>query len=204
MTNAYKSMADIRRMAGESRNAATGAQKTASPLKSSLSTAEVHNSLNAQVGKLDLGLIGNLKTRMHQRSKDTKMQRELTTARVEQATALMKEKLRGEVEIVRMAFKQDFSDRISSLAESAAASQILVLRKLQAIETEARNFVSYDLKADMDELQQMLQQDVIDEEVFEQEAAFLLKRYDRLKQTFSTLMEGYQSTVQNTYQTGSR
>lgn len=203
MTRPLKSMADIRRIVGHAAAAASNAP-AASPLTSSLSTREVHNTLSAQVGQLDLGLIGNLKARMHQRSQDTRMQRALTTARVEQATALMLEKLHGEVVIVQTTFKQDFSDRIAALAESAAASQIMVLRKLKAIESQARNFVLYDLKAELDELQSMLHQGVIDDEGFQQEAAFRFQRYEQLKLDFTALMDGYQGTVQNTYQSGGR
>lgn len=132
------------------------------------------------------------------------MQRTLTTARVEQATALMLEKISGEVNILRTAFRQDFSDRIASLAEGAAASQIMVIRKLKAIEAEARNFVLYDLKGELDELGAMHQQGVIDDEDLQQEASFRFARYEQLKDEFTRLMDGYQGVVQNAYQGGNR
>lgn len=205
MNRPSKSMSDLRRMVAQATGSSPLANGPApSPLKSSLSTSEVHNTLAAQVGQLDLGVIGNLRARMHQRAEDSRMQRTLTTARVEQGTALMLEKLNGEVEIVRMAFKQDFSDRIATLAESAAASQFIVIRKLKAIEAEARNFVMYDFKAETDELQTMLNKGVIDEETLLHEVAFRMQRYEELKNKFSELVDGYQSTVQNTYQRGAR
>ena len=207
MNRPSKSMSDLRRMVVQATGPSANANANGpalSPLKSSLSTSEVHNTLAAQVGQLDLGVIGNLRARMHQRAEDSRMQRTLTTARVEQGTALMLEKLNGEVEIVRMAFKQDFSDRIAALAESAAASQFMVMRKLKAIEAEARNFVMYDFKAETDELQAMLNKGVIDEETLLHEVAFRMQRYEELKNKFSELVDGYQGTVQNTYQRGAR
>lgn len=199
MTIPPKSKADFRRMAGDTRST-TSASSPASPLKSAFSASEVQQTLATQVGKLDLGLIGNIKARYHQRTEDTRMQRTLTTARVEQATALMLERMAGEVQIIRTAFKQDFSDRIASLAESAAASQVMVIRKLKAIEAEARNFVLYDLKRELDDLGAMHAQGVIDDEDMEQEAAFRFQRYEQLKQDFVKLMDGYQGVVQNAYQ----
>jgi hypothetical protein len=202
MTRPLKTMTELHRMIGDARAAGShGALVTGAP-KPVLSTSEVHESLNAQVGQLDLGAIGNWRARLFQRQQDGQMQRKLTAARAEQATALMLEKLHGEVQIVRMHFKQDFSDRIAALAESAAASQIVVIRKLKAIEAEARNFVDYDLKAETDELQAMLAQGVIDEVGFIREVEFRIRRYDDLKTRFSELLDGYQSTVQNTYQSG--
>jgi len=194
-----KSKADFRRMAGNTRPT-TSASSPASPLKSAFSASEVQQTLATQVGKLDLGLIGNIKARYHQRTEDTRMQRTLTTARVEQATALMLERMAGEVQIIRTAFKQDFSDRIASLAEGAAASQVMVIRKLRAIEAEARNFVFYDLRRELDDLGAMHAQGVIDDQDLEKEAAFRLQRYEQLKQDFVKLMDGYQGVVQNAYQ----
>ena len=200
MNHPHKTMAEIRRMFGQNRRSGGGAVTTGTASKPPLSTSEVHATLSNQVGRLNLGFIGNLKARMFQRAQDGQMQRTLTAARVEQATGLMLEKLHGEVQIVRMHFKQDFSDRIAALAESAAASQILVMRKLKAIEAEARNFVMYDLKQEVDELQDMLAQGVIDDDTFMRECEFRMARYDELKARFSSLLDGYQATVQNTYQ----
>lgn len=199
MNKPRMTMAEMRRRASAA-SPSSPAGMAASAEKPVLSTAAVHQTLNEQVGQLDLGVIGNFKTRMFQRQQDAKMQRTLTQARAEQATALMLERLQGEVQIVRTHFKQDFSDRIAALAESAAASQILVMRKLRAIETEARNFVMVDLKRELDELQDMLNQGVIDDEVFNTECAFRMSRYDDLKARFSALLDGYLATVQNTYQ----
>lgn len=204
MSSTPKSKAEFRRMASDMRSSTMSSAPNTSPLKSNLSAAEVHHTISTQVGKLDLGLIGNLKARFHQRAEDAKMQRTLTTARVEQATALMLEKISGEVDILRMAFKQDFSDRIASLAESTAASQIMVIRKLKAIEAEARNFVLYDLKRELDELGAMHQQGVIDDEDLQQEASFRFSRYEQLKDEFTRLMDGYQGVIQNAYQGGAR
>lgn len=203
MNKPLKSMAEIRQMVGQARSSLTAAPTT-SPLKSGLSAADVHDTIGAQVGKLDLGVIGNFMTRRHQRSADAKMQRSLTTARAEQATGLMLEKIHGEVEILRVAFRQDFSDRIAALAESAAASQAMVLRKLKAVEAEARNLVLYDIKRELDELQTMLADGVIDEEAFLKEVAFRFKRYDQLKDDFVVLMDSYQGVVQNAYQGAAR
>jgi len=194
-----KSQADFRRMAGDPRPAATRSDN-ASPLKGAFSASEVQQALTTQVGNLDLGIIGNLKARYHRRGEDTRMQRTLDTARAEQATGLMLERMGGEVEIIRTAFKQDFSDRIASLAESAAASQVMVIRKLKAIEAEARNYVFYDLKRELDELGAMRAEGVLDDEDLEQEVAFRLQRYEQLKQDFVKLMDGYQAVVQNAYQ----
>lgn len=204
MNRPHKTMAEIRRMVGEARPSGANALANTGSGQPVLSTSEVHDTLNKQVGQLDLGFFGNLKARSFQRSQDGRMQRTLTAARVEQATALMLEKLQGEVQIVRIHFKQDFSDRIAALAESAAASQILVMRKLKAIEAEARNFVMYDFKAETDELQAMLNKGVIDEETLLHEVAFRMQRYEELKNKFSELVDGYQGTVQNTYQRGAR
>ena len=199
MTYTPKSKADFRRMAGDTRPGVTGAA-TASPLRAAFSATDVQQTLAIQVGKLALGLIGILKTRFHQRAEDIRMQRTLTTARAEQATALMLERMAGEVQILRTAFKQDFSDRIASLAESAAASQVMVIRKLKAIEAEARNFVLYDLKHELDELGAMRAGGVIDDEDLEQEAAFRFRRYEQLKADFVMLMDGYLAVVQGAYQ----
>lgn len=200
MNRPHKTMAEIRRMVGEARPGGANALANTGSGQPVLSTSEVHDALKKQVGQLDLGFFGNLKARSFQRSQDGQMQRTLTAARVEQATALMLEKLQGEVKIVRMHFKQDFSDRIAALAESAAASQILVMRKLKAIEAEARNFVMFDLKQEIDDLQDMLANGVIDDENFLRECDFRMARYEELKGRFSSLLDGYQATVQNTYQ----
>lgn len=194
-----KSKADFRRLAGNAASPTDSSAPAASPLKTTLSASDVQHTLGNQVGALDLGLVGNLKARLHQRREDAKMQRALTTSRVEHATALMLEKIAGEVDILRMAFKQDFSDRIASLAESAAASQVMVVRKLKAIEAEARNFVFYDLKRELDELGAMHQQGVIDEDDLKTEAAFRFERYEKLRAEFTQLMDGYQGVVQNAY-----
>jgi hypothetical protein len=127
------------------------------------------------------------------------MQRALVIARVEQASRLMLEKIAGEAEIIRTHFRQDFSDRIAALAEAAVASEITVMRKLRAIEAEARNFVFRDLKRELDELQVLLAQGVLDDESFGQEAGFRLSRYERLRSDFTALIDQYQATVQNTY-----
>lgn len=204
MNTTPKSKSDFRRAIGDARSSHTAGAPSASPLKTYLSAADVQHTISTQVGKLDLGLIGNFKARLHQHAEETHMQRTLTTARVEQATALMLEKISGEVNILRTAFRQDFSDRIASLAEGAAASQIMVIRKLKAIEAEARNFVLYDLKGELDELGAMHQQGVIDDEDLQQEASFRFARYEQLKDEFTRLMDGYQGVVQNAYQGGNR
>ena len=169
-----------------------------------LAAAAVHRQLSEQVGQLDLGLIGNLRALVHQRSEDSRMQRRLTTARAEKATELMLEKINGEVEILRTTFRADFSDRISALAEAAASSQINVMRKLRALEMEARKLVHIDLKHELDELQEMHRQDVLDDQSFQQEVAYRFTRYEQLKSDFTRTMDEYQATVQNTYQSSSR
>ncbi|MBQ0942275.1 hypothetical protein KAK07_02880 [Ideonella sp. 4Y16] len=201
MSRPFKTMEELRRHL-QSGAASRSATPTAAPPAGphALSTSQVHQTLIEQVGEMDLGRLGNWRARRHQRAEEERMHRTLTTARAEQAAALMREKLQGEVEIIRMRFSQDFSDRIAALAESAAASQVMVMRKLKAIEAEARNFVMYDLKAETDELQDMLVNGVIDEPTFHREASFRLQGYEALKQRFSDLMDAYQNTVQHTYQ----
>lgn len=199
MNKPRMTMSELRRRAGQASPAST-TTLPGSGENAVLSTTAVHDTLNQQVGQLDLGLIGNFRNRLFQRKQDGQMQRTLTQARAEQATALMLERLQGEVQILRTRFKQDFSDRIAALAESAAASQIMAMRKLHALENEARNFVMEDLKRELDGLQEMLARGVMDEESFDAECAFRMARYDDLKARFSALLDGYLATVQNTYQ----
>ena len=103
-----------------------------------------------------------------------------------------------------MAFKADFSDRIASLAEGAAASQFLIMRKLKALENEARRFVMVDLSEELDRLADLHRKGVLDDKDLEQEATFQFTRYEQLKQEFVKLMDGYQTVVQNAYQGDSR
>lgn len=203
MSTSPKSKADFRQMVGDARPTTT-TSPDGSPMKSTLSASDVHHTLSAQVGQLDLGFIGNMKARFHQRAQDTRMQRTLTTARVEQATALMIEKISGEAEIVRMAFRADFSDRIASLAEGAVASQFLIMRKLKVLENEARRFVMVDLSEELDRLADLHRKGVLDDKDLEQEVTFQFARYEQLKAEFVKLMDGYQTVVQNAYQGDSR
>jgi hypothetical protein len=176
-----------------------GAPPAATP---ALSTTAVQQHLHDQVGTLDLGWWGNLKAQRQQQRADGQMQKTLIDARAQQATGLMLERLTGEIKILRTAFQADFSDRIAALAEHAAASQITVLRKLRALEMEARKLVHIDLKRELDDLQQMLADEVLDETGFEQEVGFRFKRYEQLKNDFARTMDEYQATVQNTYRAG--
>lgn len=200
MTTRPKTMADFRRLVGDP------AQPTAAsaPGAPGLSVAEVNGKLVTGVGDMDLGLVGNLLAKRHQRKEERKTQDALVTERAAQTRALMLEKIHGEAEIIRVSLKLDFSDRIAALAEAAAASQITVLRKLRAIESEARGYVLRDLKRELDELEALLAQGVVDDEGFKQEAAFRFARYERLKSDLTALIDEYQGTVQNAYSPGGR
>lgn len=204
MNRPHRTMTEIRRMIGEANTARNSALATADIDKPLMSTTEVQATLNQQVSQLDLGFIGNLRARMFQRGQDGRMQRTLTAARAEEATGLMLKKLKGEVQIIQMQFDRDFSDRIAALAESAAASQIMVMRKLKAIEGEARNFVMYDLKRETEKLENMLNEGVIDEAYFTNECAFRMARYEELRGRFSAMLDGYQANVQNTFKGDAR
>lgn len=203
MTRPMKTMAELRKLGTQAGVPATSSSVPpgATP---TLSTAAVQQHLHDQVGELDLGWWGNHKAQAQQRRADGDMQKTLIKARAEQATALMLERLSGEVEIIRTAFRADFSDRIAALAENAAASQITVLRKLRALEMEARKLVNIDLKRELDDLQQMLADAVLDDTGFQQEVAFCFQRYTALKSDFSRTMDEYQATVQNTYRASQR
>lgn len=193
----------------ELRSMASPAMSTAAPLPnsvagSSLSVTDVQDAIGMQVGKLNLGVLGNFRAERHRRKAEGAMQRELTTHQVNRATELLREKIDGEVEILRMIFKQDFSDRIAALAENAAASQTLVIRKLKAVEAEARKYLFTDIKRELDELQKLLEDQVIDEDDFQKEAAFRLESYEKLKQLFVEMFDGYRAAVLNAYQPSGR
>lgn len=202
-TRTMKSVSELRRLTEQ---AGVPATRGGSPLTDSaaLSTTAVQQHLHDQVGTLDLGWWGNFKAKLHQQRTDGRMQGELIDARAKEATGLMLERLHGEVEILRTAFRADFSDRIAALAENAAASQITALRKLRALEMEARKLVHIDLKRELDGLQQMLADEVLDDTSFEQEVGFCFQRYGQLKADFARTMDEYQATVQNTYRAGQR
>lgn len=202
MNPRLKPMADIRRMVGD--GGSTVARRAPDAPAPALSVAEVNGKLVSGVGDLDLGPVGNYLARRHQRKAEGRMQRVLVSERADQARNLMLEKIHGEAEIIRTAFRQDFSDRIAALAEGAAASQITVLRKLRALESEARGFVLRDLKHELDELQVLLDQGVVDEDGFKAEATFRFARYDSLKAALTTLIDDNQSTVQSVYRSSSR
>ena len=198
MTTHFKTKADMR-------GALQGLAPSTTALgerKPGLSASDIQASLSSQVGHLDLGLLGNLKATWHRRREQAQMQQTLTSVQVKHATQLMVEKVEGECDILRMAFRKDFSDRIAHLAEAASVSQITVLRKLKAIESEARRFTFHDLKAEMDALSQMLAQGVIDETDFQSEAAHQFARYEELKNQFTRLMDGYAEVVGSAYQGG--
>ncbi|MBQ0944029.1 hypothetical protein KAK07_11855 [Ideonella sp. 4Y16] len=203
MTRPMKTMAELRKLTDQAGMPAT--TTNAPPgATAALATPAVQQHLRDQVGTLDLGWWGNLRARSQQNRADGEMQKTLIEARAQQATALMLERLSGEVELIRTSFRIDFSDRYASLAENAAASQITVLRKLRALEMEARNLVHVDLKRELDDLQQMLADGVIDDTSFQQEVSFRFQRYEDLKADFARTMNEYQATVQNTYRAGQR
>lgn len=189
-----KTMADFRRAVG---NAAQ--PQSTSPGSPALSVGEVNGKLITGVGDMDLGLVGNMLAKRHQRKEERKTQDVLVTERAAATRALMLEKIHGEAEIIRVSLKLDFSDRIAALAEAAAASQITVLRKLRAIESEARGYVLRDLKRELDELETLLTQGVIDDQGFTQEVTFRFARYELLKADLTALIDEYQGTVQNAY-----
>ena len=203
MTRPMKTMAELRKLT-EHAGLPAAAPNSPPGATGALSTPAVQQHLQDQVGSLDLGWWGNLRARGQQHRADGQMQKTLIEARAQQATALMLERLSGEVEIVRTSFRIDFSDRIATLAENAAASQITVLRKLRSLEMEARKLVHVDLKHELDDLQQMLQDEVLDDTSFQQEVAFRFQRYEELKNDFARTMNEYQATVQNTYRAGQR
>lgn len=202
MNSRFKPMADIRRMVGNSDTPPAG--RLAEAPAAALSVAEVNGKLVSGVGDLDLGVVGNYLARRHQRKEEGKLQRVLVSERAEQARNLMLEKIHGEAEIIRTAFRQDFSDRIAALAEGAAASQITVLRKLRALESEARGYVLRDLKRELDGLHGLLDEGVIDDDDFKTEASFRFTRYESLKAGLTALIDEYQHTVQSVYRSGSR
>lgn len=199
-----KTKADFSRLLGTSRpGAATTALDTAGPARHHTVT-DVQDAITAQVGQLDLGWWENRKAVKHRQQAQAGMQRQLTTAQVGQATELLLQKIDGEVKLLCMEFSKDFSDRIAALAENASASQMLVLRKLRQVEAQARNFLFHDLKAELDDLAQMLADGVIDEDDLKAEADIRIHAYSDLKATFAGLMQGYQGVVQNAYQGGTR
>lgn len=202
MNHKPRPMAEIRRIVVDGGTPTTA--QTLSPIEPGLSVVDVNSRLVTGVGDLDLGPFGNLMAKRHQRKEEGQLQRALVTERAAQARALMLEKIHGEAEIIRTAFRQDFSDRIAALAEAAAASQITVLRKLRAIESEARGFVLRDLKRELDELEGLLAEGVVDEEGFKQEAAFRFARYETLKADLTGLLDEYQRTVQSAYRASNR
>lgn len=199
MSNRTK--ADLYQMLGEARMAPA---PTATKTPVAMSAAQVADRIGVHTGKLNLGLIGNYRAEQHRRRAEGAMQRDLTSHRTSRATELLREKIDGEVEILRMHFKQDFNDRIAALAESAAASQTLVIRKLKAVESEARKYLFHDIKRELDELQQMLNDGVIDMTDFQNEAAFRVQSYEQLKQDFVLMFDSYRNVVQNAYQSPSR
>ena len=201
MTRPMKTMAELRRLTDQA-GVPVSTSSAPTGVNPALSTPAVQQHLHDQVGTLDLGWWGNLRAQMQQRNADGRMQGTLIEARAQQATALMLERLDGEVKLLRTAFRADFSDRIAALAETAAASQITVLRKLRALEMEARKLVHLDLKRELDDLQQMLADEVLDDTSFQQEVTFRFQRYEQLKNDFARTMDDYQATVQNTYRAG--
>ena len=196
------SVDELRNLSSQAGAPTLGSKGSRSSVPTELSTNAVQQHLRNQVGSPDLGWLGNLRASWLQNKADGKMQQTLIEARAQQATGLMLERLSGEVKLLRETFRADFSDRFASLAEAAAASQVTVLRKLRALEMQARNLVSHDLKHELDELQRLRADGVLDDTGFQQEVAFRFQRYDELKTDFARTMDEYQATVQNTYRNG--
>jgi len=79
----------------------------------------------------------------------------------------------------------------------------MTIRKLKAIENEARRFVMVDLSEELARLADLHRKGVLDDKDLEQEVTFQFARYEQLKQELVRQMDSYQTVVQNAYQSDS-
>lgn len=177
----------------------TDSHSAMQPTPKSLTVADIDSQLGGQLGRPDLGIIGNMRANKHIRQAQLDVWKKISTEKYEQLGGLAVDALKAEAQLIREKLRIDWNHQYAALAERAAVGEMTVVRKLEAV-LEAGRELLYGDRADAIERLEMRHADGwLTDEDFANELGYLFDRYTKLREEFINIVNERETSVRSAF-----
>lgn len=166
-----------------------------------MTVAVMDGQLGGQLGRPDMGFWKNRKAKHH----DTQLQLEtwnrIAAEKYGQLGKLAVDALSAEARLIRERLRIDFNRQFASLAERAAAGELAVVRKLEAVLGAGRELLFGDRADAIERLEKRHADGQLTDEDFASELGFIFDRYKSLLNEIVQIVDESRSGVRSAYRT---
>lgn len=166
-----------------------------------MTVAVIDGQLGGQLGRPDMGFFKNRAAKKHDAQLQLETWNKISAEKYRQLGELAVGALSAEARLIREKLKIDFNRQYAALAERAAAGEMEVVRKLEAVLDAGRELLYGDRADAIERLEQRHAAGQLTDEDFAAELGYLFNRYARVLDEFVEIVDERRSGVRTAYRT---
>jgi hypothetical protein len=175
------------------------------PRQPAQTTAVIQERLSLQAGRTpNLGLIKNWRVKSHERSLGLETTHKINEEKYKLIGELSIKALQNEVQLISEQMRIEFNQQYAALAERSAVSEVMALRKFEAVCETARDLLLEDRAGAYGRVTDRYDAGYLTDEDYAEELHHLKERYHRLRREVVRIVDERGDNVRNAFRPNHR
>lgn len=186
---------ELDRIAGMAKNSSQ-----TSPRQKTQTTAVIQDRLNLQTSnKTDLGMVKNWRAQSHERSLGLETVNKINEEKYRLIGEVSIQALQNEVQLISEQMRIEFDQQYAALAERSAVSEVMALRKFEAVCETARDLLLEDRAGAYGRVTDRYEAGYLTDDDYAEELHHLKERYQRLRREVINIVDERGDNVRNAF-----